>query len=112
MRMVADECLEMYIAHSQKLEAAGSVQSDADPSLYLKCSDESEVVAAVLIYVDDLQLASKIPGFVNSFLEEIKGWWPCTVQGTDRFLGIEIEHDMDAGVLSVHQATYVQKHGL
>ena len=106
MRMGAAESLNMYIARIQKLEAAGWVQSDADPSLYLQYNDDGEVVAAAFIYVDDLQLASNIPGFVDSLVEEIKDWWPYTVQAADR-VGIEIEHDIDAGVLSVHQATYV-----
>ena len=39
---------------ASKLEAAGWVQSDADPSFYLQYNDSGEVVAAALIYVDDL----------------------------------------------------------
>ena len=40
------------------MEAAGWVQSDAYPSLNLQHSAAGEVIAAALIYVDDLQLAS------------------------------------------------------
>ena len=29
------------------------------------------------------------------------------MQAADRFLGIEIEHDLGAGLLSVHQAAYI-----
>ena len=78
---------------SSKLIAAGWVQSDADPSLCLQYNSENEVIAAALIYVDDLQLASKDPALVDALIAEIKGWWPCTVQAADRFLGIEIHHD-------------------
>ena len=92
---------------SSKLIAAGWVQSDADPSLYLQYNSDNEVVAAALIYVDDLQLASKDPELVDSLVKEITGWWPCTIQAADRFLGIEISHDMAAGTLTVHQQSYI-----
>ena len=39
---------------SSKLLAAGWVQSDADPSLHLQYNADEQVIAAVLIYVDDL----------------------------------------------------------
>ena len=42
------------------------MQSDADPSMYLQHNSDGEVVAAVLIYVDNLQLASKVPGLDDS----------------------------------------------
>ena len=92
---------------SSKLLAAGWVQSDADPSLYLQYSADEQVIAAALIYVDDLQLASKDPKLVDSLVQEIMGWWPCTVQAADRFLGIQIEHDITAGTLTVHQGSYI-----
>ena len=66
-----------------------------------------EVVAAALIYVDDLQLALTGPALVDSLVEEIKVCWPCTVQAADRFLGIQIEHDMTSGTLTAHQQAYI-----
>ena len=41
--------------------------------MYLRHNDDGEVIAAKLVYVDDLQLASEIPGFVDSLVNEIEG---------------------------------------
>jgi hypothetical protein len=94
---------------SSTLIAAGWVKSEADPSLNLQYSD-SEVIAAMLFYVDDLQLASKDPALVDAFVAEIQGWWPCTVQAADRFLGIEIYHDIKTSV--VNAPDVCRQHGV
>ena len=69
----------MHTLLSSKLVTAGWVQLDADPSLYIHHNCDGEVIATALIYVDELQLASKDPELVDSVVTEITGWWPCTV---------------------------------
>ena len=76
--------------------------------MYLQHKINGEVIAAELIYVDDLQLASKNQELKESLVDKSKGWWPCPVQATGRFLRIQIEHNMSAGTLSVHQQASVE----
>ena len=44
------------------------------------------MIAALLCYVDDMQIVSKYASLSDSRVAEIEPWWPFTVQAADRLV--------------------------
>ena len=69
-----------------KIINAGWFQFDADRSLWLLKNWAGGMIAAVLCYVDDMQIVSKYASLSDSRVAEIEPWWPFTVQAADRLV--------------------------
>ena len=69
-----------------KIINAGWFHSNADPSLWLLKDSTRGMIAALLCYVDDMQIVSKYASLSDSRVAEIEPWWPFTVQAADRLV--------------------------
>ena len=69
-----------------KIINAGWFHFDADPNLWLLKDSARGMIAALLCYVDAMQIVSKYAPLSDPGVAEIKPWWPCTVQAADRLV--------------------------
>ena len=91
--------------HVYLLEETGFVQSPADPCLYIL--NEGEVL--LLVYVDDILFSGHDENRVTTIIEQLKKRFDTVDLGDARFLlGMTIQRNIDAGTISLSQATYAK----
>lgn len=88
---------QWYMKFSQVLSGFGLLQSAFDHSYFYKYSDDGNFFG-VVIYVDDILVASSHEGMINQFKDFIAGHFKFKDLGTPKyFLGIEIARN-DNGI--------------
>ncbi|XP_042016319.1 uncharacterized mitochondrial protein AtMg00810-like [Salvia splendens] len=88
---------QWYMKFSQVLSGFGLLQSSSDHSYFYKYFDDGNFFG-VVIYVDDILVASSHEGMINQFKDFIDGHFKFKDLGTPKyFLGIEIARN-DSGI--------------
>ena len=95
-------CLHTYLIE------LGFIQSSNDLCLYIKVRDDVEIF--LLVYVDDILIASKSLSEISCLKELLKNRFRMTDLGNvKKFLGIEIERNRKEGIIEFHQKTYIEE---
>lgn len=91
----------------EKLSGAGYVQSKNDPCLYVKI--ENGVACYVLIYVDDINVASESDRMIQDCEKTLKEDFEINNLGEiENYLGLRVERDAD-GIYSINQTAYINR---
>ena len=91
-----------HVTLKAELESMGFTSSLADPSLFIKWTDNGPVF--VLVYVDDCLVAG-LGNTPNSVISDLSSRFAITDLGdASRFVGIEISRDRAAGTLTITQS--------
>ena len=91
------------------LRKIGFVPSSVDPCLYIKVESNGDITIIVL-YVDDLVVATSSMRLVNQFKEAIKGHYKMKDLGELRWvLGMEVRRDRKARTLEIIQTAYIDQ---
>jgi len=97
-----------YKRLAEALMAGGLKATDADPCLFV--GSVNEEVCYVLVYVDDLLLASASPGAVEATKRHTMATFKSREMGEPSyFLGMHIQRDVAAGVLRLGQRQYAME---
>ena len=92
----------------EQLVAMGFKESDADPSLYVRDVDGD--VVHVLVYVDDLLIASYGVAKVLEVKSAIMQVFDCRDMGeADLFLGLAIQRDRESRTITVSQRRMIEE---
>ena len=92
----------------EQLVAMGFKESDADPSLYVRDVDGD--VVHVLVYVDDLLIASYGVAKVLEVKSAIMQVFDCHDMGeADLFLGLAIQRDRESRTITVSQRRMIEE---
>jgi hypothetical protein len=90
------------------LAALDWVRSRADPSIRIRSSDAGTSIIGV--YTDDLDGISSTPAAAREAQEGIKSIYDVTdVPRTTTSLGMTIEYDADAGIISISSRPYIER---
>lgn len=85
----------------------GFRRGDADPCLYSKMEGEEWIY--ILLYVDDLLIASRDDKAVDATIEDLQGKFNISNLGEIKmYLGVQVEKDQN-GVFYIHQKNYINK---
>ena len=96
-----------YIELRTKLAAHGFIPTHADPCLFALHDADGNVLALILVYVDDCLVAAKSQDKVQHVVSIISSIWEVRDLGEpDDFLGIQIVRHSPSSI-SLHQAPYV-----
>ncbi|GLI65929.1 hypothetical protein VaNZ11_009594, partial [Volvox africanus] len=88
----------------EKLIQMGFEVSNADPSLYIRRDLDGQICTYLLVYVDDVLIASHDEQTVLEVKEEIKQLYECRDMGeAEVFLGLVIKRDRETRTLTVSQ---------
>lgn len=83
-------------------------QSKYDPCVYFNISEKSFLIIAV--YVDDILIFSKDKTMSIELKNYLKSQFQMKDLGPAKyFLGLNLKHDLNTGVLSIDQEAYIQK---
>lgn len=99
----------------KELEGIGAAASEADPGLYsIHMKDH---IIYILVYVDDILIASKDTSAINAVKASLKSIFDIKDMGdAGTFIGIDIQRDRKAGMMKICQermaAELVAKYGL
>ena len=98
-----------YIELRTKLSAYGFRPTHADPSLFVKLDSSGQVIAQILVYVDDCLVAALCPDVVATIVSIISQVWEVRDLGEpDDFLGIQIVRHSKHSI-SLHQSPYIDQ---
>ena len=91
----------------QRLIALRFTQSQCDECLYFKTVNGQRIY--VLVYVDDIIIASKDKAIVQSFKDELRATYKIVDRGpVECFLGIEVQRDRSQRKLWLGQTSYIR----
>jgi hypothetical protein len=85
----------------------GFTSSHMDPCFYRRLDKNGEVDAIIILHVDDMRVAAT-EEVINVIHKQLYDKFEITTSDTGRFLGMDADYDMDAGILRMHMATYIQ----
>ncbi len=90
----------------------GFIASPMDPCFYRRpcvasASDESKSDAIIIIHVDDMRVAAP-PDTLLIIHDKLYDEFQITTSDCDRFLGMDTEYNLDAGIFKMHMRTYIQ----
>jgi hypothetical protein len=89
-------------------EGFNFVRSEADYSLYVLCKDDKTIW--LLVYVDDMLLASNCRAFLNGFKLEMSKRFKMKDLGEARhFLGMHITRDRPKKLLTINQSSFLKQ---
>jgi hypothetical protein len=90
------------------LAALGWIRSRADPSIRIRSSDAGTSIIGV--YTDDLDGISSTPAAATEAQEGVKAIYDVTnVPRTATSLGMTIEYDAEAGIISISSRLYLER---
>ncbi|KAJ1305493.1 hypothetical protein OPQ81_000500 [Rhizoctonia solani] len=90
------------------LEKIGFTHCETDHAVFILRDDEK--LAIILAHVDNMQLAGKPFEFLESIKAEMEKSFELVDLGEPKkFVGIEIERDIAAGTLKIHQRQYINE---
>ncbi|CAI7785088.1 unnamed protein product [Closterium sp. NIES-53] len=104
-----------YLKLEETLLAGGFKKSECDHSLFLL--QEKEQFLMLLVYVDAILLFSESSAMIEHVEEMLEMQFKCSKMGdVKNYLGMQVERDLDKGVLRLHQRKYreglAEKYGL
>jgi hypothetical protein len=91
----------------------GFIASDMDPCFYRRAIDPGDVPnaarsdAIIILHVDDMRVAAA-PGVLKVIHDQLFSEFQITTSDTGRFLGMDMDYDLTAGVLKMHMNTYIE----
>jgi hypothetical protein len=91
----------------------GFVASSMDPCFYRrKCQTTSDPTcsrsdAIIILHVDDMRVAAE-KDVLARIHDQLFQEFQITTSDSGRFLGMDTEYDLDAGVFKMHMATYIE----
>lgn len=90
------------------LRKLGFRKSDSDPSLYLINKENAYLM--LLVYVDDLLIASNSPQLMKSVKLQLSHEFEMTDLGEPTYLlGVQILRDQQAGTITLNQGKYIEE---
>lgn len=96
------QCLDEF------LKQQNFQQSENDPCLYVKTCNN--VTLFILIYVDDIIIASNVPAELTLVKDALKDRFDMVDLGVvTHFLGIEVTRDRTANLLQLSQTKYIEQ---
>ncbi|KAL0266971.1 UNVERIFIED_CONTAM: hypothetical protein PYX00_009368 [Menopon gallinae] len=99
---------EWYKRINDYLVNKGGMNAEGDPCIYVFGTNENRVI--LLIYVDDILLASKSLEEMNEIKELLKREFEITDLGPiNTILGINIKRDSDTGNMTLTQRNYIEE---
>ncbi|KAL0276866.1 UNVERIFIED_CONTAM: hypothetical protein PYX00_004339 [Menopon gallinae] len=99
---------EWYKRINDYLVNKGGMNAEGDPCIYVFGTNENRVI--LLIYVDDILLASKSLEEMNEIKELLKREFEITDLGSiNTILGINIKRDSDTGNMTLTQRNYIEE---
>ena len=97
-----------HITLSGALVELGFVASSFDPSLFYHNSNGMTIL--ILIYVDDILIASKSMSAIEKFKRDVGRLFEIRDLGkASLFLGISILHSLEENCVYMHQASYIRQ---
>ena len=85
----------------------GFTRSMTDPCLYTK--ESADGIIMVIVWVDDLCVASTTQAMFDDFYSKFKSTFNSTTSAVDDFVGIEITRDMQRGTIMLSQSKYIKR---
>ncbi|KAI5725973.1 hypothetical protein M8J77_022339 [Diaphorina citri] len=93
---------------NETLQNLNFKRSEKDYCLYI-LNNNGEMLY-LIVFVDDIILASKSIDLINIVKSQIGNVFKIKDKGqVKNFLGLEIEHDMENGILKIKQSSYIDK---
>ena len=96
------------------LKKLGFVSSYFDPCFYRRPiltnshdPDLAQCDAIIILHVDDMRIAAD-SHVLKQIHDQLYAEFQITTSDTGRFLGMDTEYDMDAGLLKMHMNTYIE----
>jgi len=90
------------------VEECGMTRSTIDPCLYTMEKGEKKMM--IIVWVDDLCVATSDQEMFDSFFTKFSQKYKSTHDAKcDRFVGLEIERDLEKGILHLRQTKYIEK---
>ena len=93
------------------LKSEGYNQSPADPCIYIKIEerDGKQCIMIIAVYVDDTALASNSEEMLESEKAKLNSKFEMEDRGLIHYcLGVLIQHDKEAKVLTISQKAYLE----
>jgi hypothetical protein len=90
----------------------GFQASDMDPCFYRRPSGTGNPIngarsnAIIILHVDDMRVAAD-PDTLKLIHDSLFEEFQITTSDTGRFLGMDVNYDLSAGILKMHMATYI-----
>jgi hypothetical protein len=85
----------------------GFVASRVDGALFM-LEDQGIVVAAVVMYIDDLLIIAN-EGSIGQMMRQMKKrFWMHVLRSVSFYLGVNIEHNREHYILDLHQHSYIR----
>ena len=91
----------------------GFIASEMDPCFYRRVIDPGDVPnaarsdAIIILHVDDMRVAAD-PEVLKVIHDQLFSEFQITTSDTGRFLGMDMDYDLTAGVLKMHMHTYIE----
>ena len=90
----------------------GFIASPLDPCFYRRpcatiTSEESKSDAIIILHVDDMRVAAS-PDILKVIHDQLYDEFQITTSDCGRFLGMDTEYDLVAGVFKMHMRTYIE----
>lgn len=87
------------MANKFMMEDTGFSRCSYDPCLYWKWIDTNLLI--VILYVDDFRVIGDVRRDVDTFTAAFTAKFPAKIDPPGPYLGMQITHDMEAGILTV-----------
>ena len=89
----------------------GFISSNMDPCFYRRpisgVGDDPCADAIIILHVDDMRVAAS-PLVLAEIHARLFDKFEITTSDTGRFLGMDVDYDLDAGILRMHMKTYIE----
>jgi hypothetical protein len=91
----------------------GFIASEMDPCFYRRVIDPGNEPnaarsdAIIILHVDDMRIAAA-PEVLKVIHDQLFAEFQITTSDTGRFLGMDMDYDLTAGVLKMHMHTYIE----